>query len=297
MAATKTKASSRKSGVSPEEHNDPDKTRGADEQKRRDALEDRAEIEISTANPMTHIEFPINFTGLAPDTDFEVKITGEGIPQNYWVTLKSDGWGQAQLIWRTPVGGKYKITGKGGEGDHKINVSESFEVSSYDSDDDYRAAKRKGRGGRESAPAGGNVQTVEEPGVMGDTPSREDKAQPSEEELENPALNDPAFKTAEHDPEDQGDASINKEPHPDGSPQFNYRVPGEPETFGAQSKESPDGDPKAAAKDAKAEAKQKAKARETEKGEVSANAGMSDPKSQLEIDRENAHTGASEADR
>jgi hypothetical protein len=291
--ATKKKAATKKvASGDPEAINDPERELGADEMRRRDELEDRQEIAISTFNPVTHQELLINFTGLPPETDFEVKISGD-IPQNYWATLKSDPWGQAQLIWRTPVGGKYKISGKGGTGDHKVNVSESFEVAALDADEDYRREKRKNR----RRPVGGNVQTVEEPGVMGDKPSGEERYQPTEEEADDPQLYDPAFKTAEHDPEDQGDPAINKEPHPEGSPQFNYRHPGEAETMGTESKEDPDSDDKAAKKAIKNETKRARKAREKGSGEVSEMAGMSEPKSQEEIDRENAHTGADEADR
>ncbi len=80
--------------------------------------------------------------------------------------------------------------------------------------------------------------------------------------------------------------------------QFNYRHPGEPETIGTESKEDPDGDDKAATKEADAETKrlkhQSEDAREgSEGGEgVSPNKGMSDPKSQKEIDDENTHSPA-----
>jgi hypothetical protein len=288
-----TKARTKKAAAGdPDAINDPERELGSDEVERRSELEDRQEITISSYNPVAHQEILINFTGLPPETDFEVKIAGD-TPQNYWVTLKSDPWGQAQLIWRTPVGGKYKITGKGGTGAHKVNVSESFEVLALDADEDYRRSKKKDR---RRAP-GGNVQTVEEPGTMGDTPSGEEKYQYSEEEAENPQINDPAFTPAEHDPEDQGDPNINKEPHPEGSAQFNYREPGEAETVGTESKEDPDADSKAAKKAIKDETKRARKAREKDSGEVSEMAGMSEPKSQEEIDQENAHTGNKEAGR
>lgn len=293
--ATKTKKAKKADG-SPEAHNDPARTEGADEQRRIEQIkeiEGRAEVNVS-GGLTTGMEIVIDFTGLAPETDFECKIAGP-TAQNYWATLKSDPWGQAQLIWRTPYGGKYTVTGKGGTGDRSINVSGDFEVTAYDPDEEYRAEKRKGRKKNQF----GSLQSVEEPGVMGDKSSAEQRADPSKR-AEDPLINDPAFKTAEHDPKDQGDPAINKEPHPEGSAQFNYRVPGEPETIGSESKETVDGDEKEASKKAEAETKKAKKVREAaapDDTEVSPNKGQSDPKTQLEIDRENAQTGADEADR
>lgn len=294
--ATQSKRQTKKvASGDPEAANDPERTLGLDEQRRRDELEGRAEI-VVTGYPtlQTHMEFMVNFTGLQPETDFEVSIKGP-IAGNYWATLKSDPWGQAQLIWRTPAAGDYTVSGKG----NGINVSEQFSVSSLDPDEEYRASKRNSKSKAKSAPRG-NVTSVEEPAVMGDTPSGEARNQPSDEELNDPALHDPAFRTAEHDPEDQGDPTINKEPHPEGSAQFNYRVPGEPDNSSTQeSKEDPDGDPKQARKEAKAATKQSRKQAEAgpdDEAQVAIR-GQSGNKTQEEIDRENAHTGADEADR
>lgn len=91
----------------------------------------------------------------------------------------------------------------------------------------------------------------------------------------------------------KAEAKVKKEPKEEGGglPQYNYRVPGEPETIAAESKESPDGDPSEAADEAKAELEQKQKAHEVDEGEVSPNHGQSDPQTQLEADAENTWSG------
>jgi hypothetical protein len=286
-------------GVSPEWHNDPERVLGLDVLEQRDELEARGEVKISTFTPQTHNELTIDFTGLAPNTDFEVRISGP-IAQPYWTTLKTDDWGQAQLIWRTTAGGEYEVSGKG----PGIDVKGEFSVSSYDADADYRAEKRSKRAkgkGRKKGEVTGSVATVEDPGVMGDKSPGTEKAQPTEKELEDPQITDPAFTPAEHDPDDQGDPTINKTPHPDGSAAFNYREPGEPETEGEESKE---GDPKTKEErqeDADEEAAEETAEAAADEGVsskgVSKNAGQSPPMSDEQVDRENAPTGAEEAGR
>jgi len=166
---------------------------------------DRGEIEVVGDTLQSHIEFPINFKDVRPNTDFEVKITGP-ISSPYWGTLKSDGWGQAQLIWRTPVGGDYEVTAKG----PGIELSEDFSVASYDADAEYRAQRRSGGKGKGKAKkASGSVATVEDPATMGDT----DAPEKAPEESEDPAVNDPAFAPAESQPVD-GDEPDGKDKTP-----------------------------------------------------------------------------------
>lgn len=197
-------------------------------------------ITLSNTAPQTHIEFVIDFLHLPPEVDFEVKISGP-VRGSWWGTLKSDPEGHAQLIWRTPARGKYTVEAKGGEGDTAVNVSESFEVTSMDPDEEYRAEKRaaarksqKGQKAKAAQPSG-NIGTVEEPAVMGDPELQEAKRESeeslSDEDKQNPLINDPKFKTAQHDPADQGDPVINKEIK-------------DPETAGGAPKKTKKGDSK-----------------------------------------------------
>lgn len=79
-------------------------------------------------------------------------------------------------------------------------------------------------------------------------------------------------------------------------PQFNYRVPGEPETIASESKETPESDTEEV-KDKVSKAQDKAdkqrelgeKARDDD--EVSPDHGQSPPQTQLEIDNENTWSG------
>lgn len=104
----------------------------------------KAEIKLSTPSLTAHMELTIDFVNLAPEVDFEAKIEGP-TAGNWQGTLRSDPSGQAQLIWRTPAAGDYKVSGKGGEGDARVDVSADFTVASYDADEDYRQAKRADR--------------------------------------------------------------------------------------------------------------------------------------------------------
>lgn len=70
----------------------------------------------------------------------------------------------------------------------------------------------------------------------------------------------------------------------DDLPQFNYRHPGEPETFGTESKEDPDGGQR------NFPVEGSAPKTKTEQG-LSEMAGMSEPKTQKEIDDENTWSG------
>lgn len=210
-------------GVDPEWHNDPKRILGAEELERLKDWEGRGEVKVSTFTPLSHNEMTIDFSGLRPDTDFEVRISGPTAAP-YWVTLKSDPWGQAQLIWRTAAGGDYKISAKG----PGINVKGEFSVQAYDADAEYRAQKRAARAKAAGHPKGkrakatteavtGSVASVEEPGVMGDTPSGEAKAQPTEEELNDPEKTDPAFTPAEsrEADADEGKDTVSAQPDDD----------------------------------------------------------------------------------
>jgi hypothetical protein len=293
-------------GVPPEWHNDPERLLSKRELEAREDV-GKGKIEVQTFTPQTHHELTIDFTELMPNTDFEVRISGP-TAQPYWVTLKSDGWGQAQLIWRTTAGGDYQISAKG----PGIDAKGEFSVTSYDADADYRAAKRarrasagkrgssKARKSEEQPASTGSVATVEDPAAMGEDTAETGKNQPTEEELANPEQYEPQFQPAVHDPDDQGDPTINKTPHPEGSAAFNYREPGEPDMDATEeSKESPEGTTEAEAEAAAADETAKVEAEgdravDEETG-VSEHAGMSPPMSQEQVDRENAPTGAEEA--
>lgn len=106
-------------------------------------------------------------------------------------------------------------------------------------------------------------------------------------------VKDPALMTAE---EQESEAKKGSKPSKavdmNDIAQFNYRVPGEVETYMPTSKDQPGGDPKKVAKDAEAESDRLHAANKVEEGKVSPNHGMSDPKSQLDTDRENAWSTA-----
>lgn len=192
----------------PEFHNAPERTLDARQLEELEEWDGRGEIQIPDSDILrSHIEFPINFKDLRPNTNFEIKIVGP-ISSPYWATLKADGWGQAQLIWRTGVGGKYTVTGKG----PGIDVSAEFSVSAYDADAEWRAARRakgspesssKGSAkGKGKAKVSGSVATVEAPAAMGDTKAPA-KAEPTPEEAADPAVSDPMFEPAKGDTETQ----------------------------------------------------------------------------------------------
>ena len=76
---------------------------------------------------------------------------------------------------------------------------------------------------------------------------------------------------------------------PEDTPQFNYRVPGEPETYAPESKELPDGEKRAKAVKSRVEKQQDHLDRQNELNRdpdsgLSPNRGMSDPKTQKQID-------------
>lgn len=196
-------------GVDPEWHNDPERLLGAEEL---EAMKERndgegPQIEVATYTPVSHQEIVVNFTKLPPNTDFEFRITGP-MAGALWGTLKSDDWGQAQLIRSFPAGGDYSISAKG----PGIKAEAQFTVAGYDDDREYRRQKReriassaRGRGrakakASEESPEvaapvpGGNI---EDPIVMGDTSDGTVKAQPTEEELQDPEKFEPAFMPAE----------------------------------------------------------------------------------------------------
>lgn len=77
--------------------------------------------------------------------------------------------------------------------------------------------------------------------------------------------------------------------NPDDTPQFNYRQPGEPETYGMESKEDPDKRRKAVKKSIDAGEERAAKAREADVNEtgVSSYKGTSPPMTQKQTDDEN----------
>ena len=81
---------------------------------------------------------------------------------------------------------------------------------------------------------------------------------------------------------------------PEDIPQFNYRHPGEPETLGEESKETPgDEDDKEVLEQIEDEQEAAEAQREAQsEGGVSPNRGQSDPKTQKEIDDMNTSSEA-----
>jgi hypothetical protein len=69
-------------------------------------------VKMSPANPMTHSEMIFDFSDFPPNEEFKVMITGP-ISQDWLGTLKADGLGGAQLIWRTQAVGDYSLTAEG----------------------------------------------------------------------------------------------------------------------------------------------------------------------------------------
>jgi hypothetical protein len=199
--------------VDPEWHNDPERLLGAEEL---EAMEERndgegPQVKVATYTPVSHQEIVINFTKLPPEVDFEVKITGP-IAGSFWATLKSDPWGQAQLIRSFPAGGDYTLSAKG----PGVDLEHTFTVAGYNEDREYRRQKReriaggskakgKGKGkwkSKASEQTSGPADTVEDPLVMGDITDGNVKAQPTEEELDDPEKFEPAFQPAEPQPVD-----------------------------------------------------------------------------------------------
>lgn len=76
-------------------------------------------------------------------------------------------------------------------------------------------------------------------------------------------------------------------------PQYNYRVPGEPETIGSESKETVGGDPEEVADEVAEDQERADKRRDAseESGEVSPDHGQSPPQTQAEVDGENTWSG------
>ncbi len=142
-------------------------------------------IRLTPGAVVTHQEVTFDFTDLEPDTEYAVNIAGPAAP--YWVTLKTDPWGQTQLIWRTQKAGDYTMTAKGLNSKEKI--SEDFTVArqagEFVEDED-----------EEELATGGGAMTVAEPGDMGDTPSGELRADQYDPELDRPEQVDPAFEPA-----------------------------------------------------------------------------------------------------
>ncbi len=82
-------------------------------------------VKMSPANPTTHNEMVIDFTDFPPNEEFAVKITGP-LAQDWLGTLKADGLGSAQLIWRTQSAGDYELEAEseaGGSADGSFTVS------------------------------------------------------------------------------------------------------------------------------------------------------------------------------
>lgn len=77
---------------------------------------------------------------------------------------------------------------------------------------------------------------------------------------------------------------------PKDTPQFNYRVPGEPETIASESRESTDVDESEVEKKIDKEQEAAEKRRDLNQGdaEVSPDHGQSPPQTQLEVDNEDA---------
>lgn len=137
-------------------------------------------VKFSPGRVLTHSEVIIDFVDLPPNAEFSVNITGP-IPQPWWAMLKTDGIGQAQTIWRTQAAGDYTLKAKGDE----VSLSEDFTVNYQAGEEDLisRGIMQPDR----------DVKTVEEPGNMGDTPSREMRA-PTESD--NPEVDDPMYRSA-----------------------------------------------------------------------------------------------------
>lgn len=83
-----------------------------------------AMIKFTPPAPLTHQELLIDFTGLPPNKECAVNVTGP-LSQPYWATLKADPIGQAQLFWRTQAAGEYTVSIKNDD----LNLSDSFTVS------------------------------------------------------------------------------------------------------------------------------------------------------------------------
>lgn len=141
--------------------------------------EPKPRIAIQPRSAMTHQELLIDFVDLAPNRDFAVNLKGPIAP--YWATLKSDPTGRAQLFWRTQAPGEYTITAKGDD----IKLSETFSVR-----------RQAGELVDEHPYVNAGVQTVEEPGRMGDVSSTELRADPYDESLDRPEQVDPAYEPA-----------------------------------------------------------------------------------------------------
>lgn len=92
---------------------------------------DKPSVKLSPRRPLTHNEMIFDFVDFPVNDEFTVRITGPN-PQPYWVTLKTDGFGQAQLIWRTQAGGDYKVEAKGDD----VSLSESFTVHFQQGEED-----------------------------------------------------------------------------------------------------------------------------------------------------------------
>lgn len=146
------------------------------------ATDTKPRVRFSPRAMLTHSEAILDFENLTPDTDVSVNIVGP-TPQPYWAMLKTDRWGNAQLIWRTQAAGDYHLKVRGDD----VKLDEDFSVR-------YQA-------GEEDLIARGIMQpdrdnkTVEEPGKMGDTPSAEMRAE-LPDPVEHPELNDPAYQPA-----------------------------------------------------------------------------------------------------
>lgn len=130
-----------------------------------------ADIEVPRV-ALAHHEIYINFRELPPDHEFYVNVIG-GPGEPYFAELKTDRFGEAQLIWRTPAPGKYTVKLKGED----VSGSKSFEVHGPEYEERF-----------------GTTISVEEPGKMGDTSSREvkEKANTPREDL-NEAQDDPQY--------------------------------------------------------------------------------------------------------
>lgn len=146
-------------------------------------------MKFSPRAMLTHSEAIIDFLNMPADSDVTVNIRGP-IAQPYWASLKTDRWGNTQLIWRTQAAGDYTLRVRGDD----VDLSEDFTVSYQAGEEDLIA---RGIMARDA-----DVKSVEEPGKMGDTPSTEARAP------EDPELTNPVFATA------KGPTETDDEPKP-----------------------------------------------------------------------------------
>lgn len=134
-------------------------------------------LRISPPEPLTHHELILDFLDGEPNADFVVRIGGP-IAQPYYATLKTDPFGNAQLIWRTAQAGDYDVkvetVGKqtGWEGEFTVAEQAGLHPSqrAEAAEPEKRGAPRK-RGAKAKAKVAekdqtGSVMSVEPPSLM-----------------------------------------------------------------------------------------------------------------------------------